>query len=256
MTCMLATVHHDPDGRLRDQTLRVMPLLLQLFPAITVHATSTTLNSSLVPLQEAGALIRHAPPVGHAMLGRARRGAIEFALQCNSEHILFCDLDRMLHWAECYPAELMQAVTRVQQADFTVIGRTERAFASHPCTQRDTEVIVNQVFAQVSGKQWDVTAAARGLSREAAQALVTGCSEESVGTDPAWPLFLLHAGTFELAYLATEGMEFETPDRFGDQVAELGSVQAWVDRLDCDVREWALRLEVARCEVAAMVKYS
>ena len=159
----------------------------------------------------------------------------------------------MLHWAEYHPDELADTVHSLPSAECMVIGRTDRAFASHPRTQRDTEAIVNGVFAQVSGKTWDVTAAARGLSRRAANAIIAGCAEESVGTDAAWPLFLARAGNFTLGYHATEGMEFETPDRYLDQVAELGSVAAWIQRLDNDVHEWVLRLEIARSEVAAML---
>jgi hypothetical protein len=64
---------------------------------------------------------------------------------------------------------LAQVARRVTEYDFTVLGRTPRAFDSHPRIQRDTESIVNHVFGLVSGQTWDVTAAARGLSRRAAE---------------------------------------------------------------------------------------
>jgi hypothetical protein len=139
--------------------------------------------------------------------------------------------------------------------DFTVLGRTERAFASHPRVQRDTEAIINTVYASVSGYAWDVTAAARGISRRAAAAIVEGCHEQSIGTDMAWPLFLQRRGGFSLGYRATEGLEFETADRYLDQVATAGGIQAWMARLDADPRRWAERLEVARVEVAAAAPY-
>jgi hypothetical protein len=255
MSYVLATTHHDPDGRMIDQITRMMPLLCQLFSGIAVHATDVTDAQGLAVLERAGAVVRQMPAAGHVFLGKARRGAIAFGLEQNSDGMLFCDLDRMLHWAEYAPAELAQAVIHVQQHDFIVIGRTTRAFATHPRTQRDTESIVNLVFAQVSGHAWDVTAAARGLSKRAAMAIVAGCLEDSVGTDTAWPLFLEHIGGYSLGYLETEGMEFETPDRFGDQIAALGGLAAWMQRFDLDVREWALRLEIARAEVAAIQPY-
>jgi hypothetical protein len=239
-----------------DQITRMVPLLRQLFSGIAVHATDVTDAQGLAVLERAGAAVRQMPAAGHVFLGQARRGAIALGLEQDPESMLFCDLDRMLHWAEYAPAELAHAVTYLQQHDFMVIGRTARAFATHPRTQRDTEAIVNLVFAQVSGHAWDVTAAARGLSKHAAIAIVTGCLEDSVGTDTAWPLFLERMGGHSLAYLETEGMEFETSDRFGDQIAALGGLAAWMQRFDLDVREWALRLEIARAEVAAMQPYS
>jgi hypothetical protein len=139
--------------------------------------------------------------------------------------------------------------------DFTVLGRTERAFASHPRTQRDTEAIVNGVYASGSGHAWDVTAAARGISRRAAEAILAGCPEESIGTDVAWPLFLQRAGGFTIGYSATEGLEFETADRYGEQVAAAGGVAAWIAQIDADPRRWIDRLEVARLEVAASLPY-
>jgi hypothetical protein len=256
MACVLATTHHDPGGRMIDQITRMVPRLRQLFSGIAVQATDVTDAQGLAVLERAGASVRHMPVAGHVFLGKARRAAIAFGLEQDSDGMLFCDLDRMLHWAEYAPAELAQAVAHVQQHDFTVIGRTVRAFATHPQTQRDTESIVNLVFAQVSGHGWDVTAAARGLSKRAAMAIVAGCLEDSVGTDTAWPLFLEQIGGYSLGYLETEGMEFETPDRFGDQIAALGGLAAWMQRLDLDVREWALRLDVARAEVAAMQPYT
>ncbi|MBC8162749.1 MAG: hypothetical protein H7Z42_16180, partial [Roseiflexaceae bacterium] len=131
-------------------------------------------------------------------------------------------------------------------------GRSARAFASHPRCQRDTEAVINTVFAAVSGQPWDVGAGARSISRRAAEAVLAGCDDQSVGVDCTWPLFLLRQGGFRVAHHATEGMEFETLDRYADQVAELGGPQAWIDRLDRDPGQWALRLEVARVEVAAM----
>ena len=45
----------------------------------------------------------------------------------------------------------------------------------------------------------------------------------------------------ELQNRATEGLEFETADRYGDQVAAAGGVEAWKARLDADPRRWAER---------------
>ena len=73
---------------------------------------------------------------GLLRLGRARRAALELALEWDPAAILFCDFDRVLHWAECYPDGLARVVTDLAARDFTVLGRTARAFASHPRIQR------------------------------------------------------------------------------------------------------------------------
>src|SRR5689334_19092208 len=171
MNVVLAATHHDPDGRLYEQTARVLPALERIFDGLTVFSTDATQDRSLALLTDHGALVRREPP-GHAIglhqLGRPRRHAVELALELDAPYILFCDFDRALHWAEYYPDELAHIVARAGENDFTVLGRTPRAFDSHPRIQRDTETIVNRVYANVSGHAWDVTAAARALSRRAA----------------------------------------------------------------------------------------
>jgi hypothetical protein len=259
MNVVLAATHHDPDGRLYEQTARVLPALAKIFDGVAIQATNTTRERSLDLLTGAGALVRCEPSdrfAGLLRLGRARRAALELALEWDPAAILFCDFDRALHWAERYPKELALVGVSAAAHDFTLLGRTARAFDSHPRMQRDTEAIVNHVYAEVSGYAWDVTAAARMLSRRAAVAIVGGCPEESVGTDVAWPLFIGRAGGFTLGYLAAEGLEFETADRYADEIAAAGGLARWIARLDADPREWAQRLELARLEVEAALPYS
>jgi hypothetical protein len=255
---VLAATHHDPEGRLYDQTVRVLPGLARYFAGIAIQATHASQGRSLDLLAGAGALIqREAAPDSSNLvrLGHARRAALGLGLRLDAPLILFCDFDRALHWAEHFPDELAQVVSELGEHDMTVLGRTERAFASHPRIQRDTEAIVNTVYTSVSRYNWDVTAAARGISRPAAEAILAGCHEQSVGTDVAWPLFLQRRGGFTLGYRATEGLEFETADRYADQVAAAGGLHAWMAQLDADPRRWAERLEVARVEVAAATPY-
>jgi hypothetical protein len=255
---VLAATHHDPDGRLYAQTARVLPLLVRMFDMIAVQATHATEERAIALLSSAGARVRRETTdhlIGLDVLGRARRAAVEWALDQGAPTILFCDFDRALHWAEYYPDELAHVAARLAGNDFTVLGRTARAFATHPRIQRDTEAVVNHVYATVSGRGWDVTAAARGLSRRGAAAILAGCPDESIGTDVSWPLFIDRAGGLTLGYMATEGLEFETADRYTDEVAAAGGLERWIAQLDADPRRWIERLELARIEVAAALPY-
>lgn len=254
----LAATHHDPEGRLYEQTARMLPRLQALFGDMVLHLTSTTQPRAEELLRAAGADITRETdaPGGLAQLGRPRRAVIAQALARGAQHMIFCDFDRMLHWAEFHADELAAVIAQTAAHDFTVLGRTPRAYATHPRCQRDTEATINTVFASVSGHAWDVGAGARSLSRRAAEAILAGCDDQSVGVDCTWPLFLLRAGSFDLGYTATEGMEFETADRYADQIAACGSVAAWIAQLDADPQQWVLRLGLAQVEVAAMVGYS
>ena len=102
---------------------------------------------------------------------------------------------------------------------------------------------------------WDVTAASRGLSRHAAEAIVTGCRDDQISTDVTWPLCLQRRGDFSFGYLETEGLEFETPDRYPAEVAQAGGAAQWSEQLDDDPQHWAHRLELARIEVEAMIPF-
>jgi len=259
VSCTLATTQHDPEGRLTEQLARVLPDLARIFSGIAIQATYASQPSALDLLRSAGALVRQETSSefsGLSRLGATRRAAIDLALRFEAEFMLFCDFDRVLHWAEYHTDELARVAARISAFDFTVLGRTERAFASHPRTQRDTEAIINRVYAASSGNAWDVTAAARGLSRRAAMMLLEGCSDQSIGTDVSWPLFLSRAGGFTLGYLATEGLEFETADRYADQIAAVGGLAQWIAQIDASPQQWAFRLELARIEVESAIPYA
>lgn len=260
MQTILASTHHDPDGRLLAQTQRVLPALMEQFDGVAVFMTSQTVPETEATLTRAGAEWRRGDaklPVGHAHLGLWRRSALAAAAQAwpAGALYLFCDLDRALHWAEAHADELRRALAFARGYDCTVFGRSARAFASHPRAQRDTEAIANQIFALVSGKGWDVMTASRGLSRRAAELIIERCDDDSVGSDCSWPLLCGRAG-LSLGYLATEGMEFETLDRYEDEVAALGGAEAWLERFDADPRQWQGRIELAQAEGASALRYA
>jgi hypothetical protein len=253
----LAILHSDPEGRLYDQLVNYLPAINKIFAGIAVNANAGIYPPTLDVLAASGALIEERPPVSSddLPLGASRRAVITLALQFQTPYVMYCDGDRILHWAEFYPDELAAVVSRLKDYDFTVLGRTPRAFQTHPRIQYDTESIINHVYTGISGRPWDITAAARGLSRQAVEAITTNCLEDSIGVDAAWPLFIQQSTSLSMGYIETEGLEFETGDRFADQIAEAGSYENWIARLDSEPHHWAQRLNLARIEVEAMFPY-
>ncbi|NDJ78667.1 MAG: hypothetical protein GYB65_20650, partial [Chloroflexi bacterium] len=79
--------------------------------------------------------------------------------------------------------------------------------------------------------------------------------DDTFGVDATWPLFIQQRTGLLLGYIATEGMEFETPDMFPDEVAAAGGVAAWMAGLDADPQQWARRLNLAQIEIEAMIPY-
>lgn len=260
MQTVLAATHHDPDARQLAQLRRVLPALAANFAGVTVFMTAQTVAETEPILAQSGVSAVWADPalpVGHGHLGLWRRSALAAAVQGwpEADCFLFCDLDRALHWAERFADELPTALGFATGYDCTVFGRTSRAFATHPRAQRETEAIANHCFSLVSGLAWDLMSACRGLSRRAATLIVEDCDDDTVGSDCSWPLLCRQAG-LSLGYLETEGMEFETMDRYEDELATLGGAQAWLERFDADPRQWLGRIELARAEVASALRYA
>ncbi len=192
---------------------------------------------------------------GKRALGAKRRQALSLALQTSCSLLLLCDGDRALHWVQRYPEELAAIVAGLGTHDCTIFGRTARAFATHSHVQRETEAIVNHVFRLVGGQQWDVTASARGFSRCAAEKIVREHADDTIGNDVSWPLFLQQGG-FSLGYIEVEGLEWETADRYQEEVKAAGGAQQWTSTIDSDPCIWADRLEAAYLEVQAMLPYT
>ena len=250
--------YHDPEGRLVPQLTRSLPQLLGIFDGLAVSTTRAASPAGLDLLRQAGAQIRRnsaAEEDGPPRIGRSRRETVALALQGGADWVLYCDADRMLHWIEVHPDELRQTALTIRQHDFTVLGRTARAFTSHPRFQVDTEQIINHVFALVYGPAWDVTAGSRGLSQRAAAILTQHSTDDGLSTDVSWPLLLDSLGDFSLGYLETDGLEYETADRYADEVQALGGLEAFRQQLDADPVRWVHRLALALEEVQAVLPF-
>lgn len=259
-TSLVCTLH-DPHAGMLEQTRRVLPDLNRIFGRVCVRASRNTHPRMLELLGSAGADVDSSPaPAGDGeKLGLARGQAVALGLQSAADVVLYCDFDRAIHWGDHFPDELADTAARIQLYDFTVLGRTPRAWGTHPRVQRDTEVIINEVYRLVTGCDWDVCAGARGLSRRAAEAIFAGCHDENLSTDVTWPLHLrsIHTASngYTQSFIATEGLEFETPDRHGAAVQAAGGLEAWLEQFDADPRRWVERMELANGHVHAMLTY-
>jgi hypothetical protein len=255
---VLAATHHDPDGAMLAQTRRVLPRLRELYAAIVVLATPATEPRTIELLREHGAQVVHDSSADHGAetLGLKRLELLRLAAAPDVAHIHLCDLDRALHWAEQYPDELRTIIASIPRHDLLILGRTPRAFATHARVQRDTEAIVNHVFGLAFGQPLDVTAASRGFSRAAIQALLElDTPEPTIGQDCSWPLYLARLEELVIGYAATEGLEWETPDRFGDEITAAGGLEPWLAEYDADPQRWQERTQLALHEVAAINRW-
>lgn len=233
----------------------MLGLLQSVYERIVVLASPVTSQHSVEVLRGAGVIVEWQAEELHGALGHIRRAALAHGLAAGAAHLQLCDWDRVIHWAEHYPDELRAVVATLPDYDCLILGRTERAFNTHPRVQRDTELLINHCFGLVWGEDVDVTAASRGLSRRAAERIVAGCDEATIGNDCVWPYFLRQEGDLNIGYLATEGLAWETPDRYATEIAADGGIEAWRTAHDTQLERWVDRVELARIEIDALARW-
>ncbi len=65
-------------------------------------------------------------------VGNARRDSLKFVSNYDYDYYHYCDFDRLLTWIKEYPAELNSFIQNIVDVDYLIIGRTEKAFQTHP----------------------------------------------------------------------------------------------------------------------------
>jgi hypothetical protein len=256
-TVALTVTAHQPDERLVDLVQAQLSVLIGRYYAITALCSRETHPKILDLLRQGGVSVEvdGSKSAGILCIGKVRRAAVRLALGTGASHFQLCDFDRAIHWVANYPRELDAVIADIPNYDLLVLGRTARAWATHPPYQADTEPLFNHVFALVTGLSWDVGAGSRGLSRGAAETLLEVSEEQTVGVDAEWPLLLLNRDGFRIDHRPCEGLEFETADRFGPEIEALGSYGSWEARMSASPDQWVFRLRVALMIAEATVHY-
>ena len=256
-TVALAVTVHEPDERLASLAAVQLPALVSRYAALTAFCSGSTHPALLGLLHDHGVsvYVDDKAAAGIEQIGEVRRKTLHAGLHAGTSHLHLCDFDRALHWVARYPHELETVIAGIPGYDLLVLGRTARAWVTHPPYQAETELLFNKVFCLVTGNPWDVGAGSRGLSRRAAETLLQISREETVGIDAEWPLLLLQRDGFRVDHRLCEGLEFETADRFGPEIEAAGSYEAWEARMSSDPARWAFRLKVALLIAEAAVRY-
>jgi len=153
-------------------------------------------------------------PSGEDVTGLHRRRSLALAVESTAQRFLYADLDHVMRWVERYPDDLDQVLSKADQFDCLVIGRSEESLASTPRRLRETEAIVNHIYKLATGNEFDLMMAARCFSRAAAVYVVEECKEDTIGNDSAWPMLCETAG-FSVGYVRSNGLRYETNRVYG-----------------------------------------
>jgi hypothetical protein len=115
--------------------------------------------------------------------------------------------------------------------------------------------VTNATVSAALGRRVDVTSGSCLVSRAAAELIVRVSSEVSNATDAEWPaIVLLEKGARGFATKRVEGLAFETPAFFEEEIARAGSLEAWAaERYDTPAM-WRSRLQLSMDSVSALVR--
>lgn len=241
---LLSTLH-DPAGRLLG-ALRGRGAALADYAAVYVTVTDATHRGVVDELAARPVVV-----IGgkNDQVGAARRRALQMAFDDGHTTMLYCDFDRWLHWVGCRPEELAGLPARLAGRRpslwYVCLGRTRRAFATHPYVQRVAEGATNHTISLAVGRRLDATAGACWLSADGAAVILSHSREPTNATDLEWPALIYRADRRRLGYVAAEGLEFETVEFFGPEVEGAGGVAPW-QRAHYERPEvWQTRLRLA-----------
>lgn len=244
---ILATTLHDPTGGMAPFIQEHGAQLRALYADAVVVATPQTSAETLNAYRTLGYRVTE---TGTPHVGESRRDAVKRARSRNADFIHYCDADRALKWVMDYPDELAGVIEQViPEWAYVALGRSQRAFDTHPIVQQEAEYISNRVFSWVFGetdKILDVVAGSCSMSRDAAKIILTESSEETNATDAEWPMIIDQLTDGDIAFLNVEGLEFETATFWGDAVFERSKDGAeWQKRtrLSIDTFEAAMRIK-------------
>jgi hypothetical protein len=239
MTVALATAWN-PRGEL-NRFQRLYPLLQSVYHHMVITLPPQTAPQVIAALQS----MTHVTPIVTPAWPQGRYLSLKFALETGTDHIHYADFDRLLRWVETRPDEWRQTVRVVVLSDCLVIGRTERAWDSHPRALRETEAISNRVFSHLLGKTLDLSAGSKGFSRVAAQVLVENSRpDRPMGADSEW-IVLLHRSGFAVDAIQVDGLDWESADRYQAAAADGPAQREAAALYDQDPQHWAMRVGVA-----------
>lgn len=250
---------------LHDSESRLLPIIREILPGGRLAATwrniapnyTTTLAvaspitdpRSIAALEKVGwQVIVRPDDDGDRGLWRM----VRVGLEQSTDRLHFCDLDRLLHWLEHYPDELRRLPEVWARADVVMLARSPRAFASHPPCQTLTEGLANAVIASRVGiPDADAFSGSYLWSRKAIEALAEAPPPHDLRFYSEGVMAPFRAGC-TVSRHQVEGLEWETPDQFPEEIARLGFAN-WLAQFESP-KQWLLRTEMAKIFVESALR--
>jgi len=241
--CLVSPLH-DPEGRLSGMIKKHGKKLKSLYYGyVYVKITRETHPDTLKALNTVKIQYsKQTSKSGYTSIGRSYREAIMMGIKTKTRHIHLCDFDRALHWIESFPNELRDIVELLpSNYGLTWIGRTNRAFNTHPKTQQHTEAIVNEIASSKAGLDIDIMSGSFAMDLDTAKTLLKSTKRNDFSLYAEFVMAALKRG-IPMYSIVADGLEWETPDQFRDKIRREG-YQDWLDEF-MSLPEWKRRVEL------------
>lgn len=243
ISIILISTFHDPSLKLKEPLISALPLLKTLFKQVIIVLTPSMDQESVSFLEGRGFIVSRCSSDSRVETYKlAYKKGLEHIENEKIERIMYIDFDRLVHWINYYPDELQKLLSEIE-VDYLHIGRTLRAFDSHPNTQKETEIIVNEFGSSILefNKTLDIISVCYIMTKELVVKILSLKNNTDYGFYSTWPIFLWNWATSK-KYIEVEGLEWETPDRFKEEIEKI-SYQKWLNQFQ-DPLEWRNRVNL------------
>ena len=241
---ILASTLHDPELKLMKLMNPILPTIKALFKERIVCCTPSTQEKVLNFLKDDGFRVivgTSMDYVGNYKL--AIQASLEYITDTKAQKILYIDFDRIIHWINGYPEELSRIVSNNTEIEYLHLGRTSRAFETHPPTQKETEGIINEIASKILGfsEKRDIISVCFLISKKLGEYIINMKNSTITGFYSSWPIIFWNLAESK-EYREVEGLEWETPDQFRDEINKIGYEQ-WLAKFQ-SAKEWRKRVNL------------
>ncbi len=240
----LASPLHDPEARLADSIRKHGKKIKTFYFGFVVVRATQDLHTDTKKALESCKIeySLETKKSEYINMGRTYRGAMQMGIKLNTRSIHVCDFDRILHWIKSFPNELRDVIKLIpSNYGLTWIGRTERAFETHPRTQRKTESIVNTIASEKAEQDLDIMSGSFAMDINTAKLLLKNTKRNDYSFYSEFLVYALKK-KIPVGSILTEGLEWETPDQYKDKIQKEG-YQDWLDEF-MSLPEWKRRIEL------------
>ena len=241
---ILCSTYHDPQFRLKSQLISALPKIKSIFTKLTICCTPATPEEVSNFLTQEGFEVVLGPQMVQVdNYKQAVKLALDQIVSPENEKIFYVDCDRLIHWINAYPDELNKTLMENSDVEYLHIGRTQRAFNSHPVTQKETEIIVNEIGSKILGfsETKDIISVSFLFTKDLGEKILNLKHTTKTGFYGIWPI-VFWTSTNSKRYLEKEGLEWETPDQYLLEISNIG-YEDWLKKFQTP-DEWKKRVQL------------